>query len=138
MSVFEKYEQQANVWVKDMMDELGTDDPRRALACLRAGLQALRDRLTVEECADLAAQLPLVIRGMYFEGWRPTGKPIKARKREEFLGMVASHYGRPDEVEPEVIARATFRVLGRHVSVGELADVVLSLPDEITSLAGPG
>jgi uncharacterized protein (DUF2267 family) len=136
MSVFESANHLANVWVKDMMEVLGTTDPRRALSCLRAGLHALRDRLSVGEAADLAAQLPLLIRGLYFENWHPANKPLKIRKRDEFLALVARYYAPHREVLPAEIVRATFAVLGRHVTLGELADVVHSLPVGITQIAG--
>ncbi len=71
------------------------------LAILRA---TLHDRLPVEETAQLAAQLPMLIRGLYFEGWDPTGKPVKERHREDFLGRMQREMERYD-IDPERAAR---------------------------------
>src|SRR6516225_9161143 len=78
-----------NCWLKELMEELGWDDRQRAYHALGAVLHALRDRLTVAEAADLGAQLPMLIRGLYYEGWTPNGKPIKERRKEDFLAHIA-------------------------------------------------
>ena len=68
---FERAMEKADVWIKGMMRELGTDEPAHAYRALGALLQALRDRLGVNEAAQLAAQLPLLVRGLFYEGWHP-------------------------------------------------------------------
>lgn len=134
MRIFDRANQQATAWVKEMMAELGTDE-QRALHALRAGLQALRDRLTVDETAQLAAQLPLLIRGLFYEGWDPTGKPLRIRHRAEFLALVREKLGpRADRVAADDAVRALFRLLQRRVSAGELTDVVMTLPAELVAL----
>ena len=85
-----------------------------AYAILRATLHALRDRLTVKETGQLAAQLPMLIRVLYFEGWDPTGKPVKERHREDFLGRMRREMERYD-IDPER-PRAVFQVLANGVS----------------------
>jgi uncharacterized protein (DUF2267 family) len=37
----------------------------------------LRDRLTVEAAAHFAAQLPDLIRGVFYAGWDPSAVPVK-------------------------------------------------------------
>ena len=135
MNLFSKVSQQATVWVKDMMSELPTPDPEKALHALRAGLQALRDRLSVDEAAQLAAQLPLLVRGLFFEGWDPSGKPLRLRHKAEFLALVREKYRPREDAPPEQIVAALFRVLARRVSGGEISDVVASLPGEIAKVA---
>jgi uncharacterized protein (DUF2267 family) len=123
-----------NAWLKELSEELGWEDRRQAYHALRAVLHALRDRLTVAETADLGAQLPLLIRGLYYEGWNPSGKPIKERKKEDFLAHIASAFSGHAEIYPEGIAWAVFKVLQRHVSAGEIGDVMHVLPAQIRSL----
>jgi uncharacterized protein (DUF2267 family) len=136
MDVFHRANEKANVWIKDMMAELGTDDPHAALHAMRAGLHALRDRLTIGEVADLSAQLPLVIRGLFFENWRPAGKPLRIRRPEEFLALVTENYAPRIDLPADLIIRALFRVLERHVTVGELTEVVMSLPQALARVVG--
>ena len=136
MHAFDRMNQQAASWVKGMMTQLRTDDEDKALHALRAGLQALRDRLSVEEAAQLAAQLPLIIRGMFFEGWDPSGKPLRIRHREDFLRLVGKKYGREDTAAADIVL-ATFHVLEDHVSRGEITDVMMGLPDELIDLVAP-
>ena len=138
LAVFDTTLQKTNAWLKEVMDELGNSDRHQAYLALRAVLHALRDRLTVEEVAQLGAQLPMLIRGFYYEGWDPTGKPVKERHKEDFLRHIhdyfkTTRYGEPN-VDPEQVARAVFRVLARRVSAGEIEDVVRILPTELREL----
>ena len=101
---------------------------------LRAILHALRDRITVEEVAQLGAQLPMLVRGFYYEGWDPTGKPVRVRRKETFLLGIAQQFPSADLIDPEKTARAVFRVLARRVSEGEIEDVKHVLPAGIRDL----
>ena len=73
LDVFDTTVHKTHVWLNDIMQELGWEDRHKAYLGLRTTLHALRDRLTVEETAQLAAQLPMLIRGLYYEGWDPRG-----------------------------------------------------------------
>src|SRR3979409_1993907 len=67
----------------------------QSYAALRGVLHALRDRLTVEEAAQFGAQLPMLVRGLYYEGWDPSKTPVKLR-RDEFVGRFAREAGLAD------------------------------------------
>jgi uncharacterized protein (DUF2267 family) len=138
MKLFDKINQQAGAWVKDMMSELGTRDSHKALHALRAGLHALRDRLSVDEAAQLSAQLPLLIRGLFFEGWDPSDKPLKIRHKDEFLALVRTRYAPRQDAAADDIVVALFRVMARHVSAGEITDVIMSLPEELVHIVDGG
>jgi uncharacterized protein (DUF2267 family) len=133
LTPFESTIQTTNIWLNDILVRLGWRDHQRAYHALRAVLHALRDRLTVEQAAALAAQLPMLVRGFYYEGWHPHGKPVKERHKEEFLAHIAAAF-RELEVDPEEVTRAVLQVLSKHVSAGEIASVKQSLPTELRSL----
>lgn len=67
----------AHTWVNAVAKEFDTDDREFAYAVLRAWLHTLRDRLTVEASAHFAAQLPDLIRGVFYAGWDPSAVPMK-------------------------------------------------------------
>ncbi len=131
MSVFELGK--AEIWINEMAQELGIGDEERAYLALRAGLHALRDRLTVEEAAHLAAQMPMMIRGLFFEGWHPGGRHEKLRSLSSFLDRIDRELLR-GELDAAKVARATFKLLDRHVSKGQLANVRHTLPHQIKDL----
>ena len=137
LDVFDSTVQKTNLWLKEIMDALEWDDRHKAYQALRATLQAVRDRLTTDEIAHLGAQLPLLIRGVYYEGWDPTSIPHKARHKEEFLAPIRHHFARDPRVDAEQVARAVFTVLAHSISAGELADIQHMLPKEVNELWPP-
>jgi uncharacterized protein (DUF2267 family) len=134
LEVFDTTVHRTNSWLKELMGELGAQDRHRAYQALRATLHALRDRLTVEEAAHLGAQLPMLVRGFYYEGWDPAGKPIKARSRDEFLVLVAEQLPDNQPFDPEQAVTAVLAVLERRVSEGEIKDIKQTLPAEVREL----
>ena len=82
--------QQTQEWLRRLRETGELANETEALAVLRAVLHQLRDRLTADEAADLGAQLPMLVRGFYFEGWRPNHKPDKMRTADEFLEGVSA------------------------------------------------
>ncbi len=134
LDVFDRAVHRANDWLKDIMMELNwQDDRHRAYLGLRATLHALRDRLLVEEAVQLGAQLPMLVRGFYYDGWTPAGKPRKERHREEFLAHIREQF-RDGDVDAEQVARAVFKMLSFRISKGEIKDIKGILPKEIGDL----
>lgn len=124
-----------HVWLNGIMQELHTLDRQEAFQAMRATLHAVRDRLPVDEAAHLAAQLPMVVRGVYYEGWRPAGKPEKCRDRAEFFGRMRQELTHEKlRRDPERTFRAVARTLSQHVTEGEVEEVKQSLPAEIREL----
>src|ERR1700716_965562 len=98
------------------MDIFGWRDRHTAYRALRAILHALRDRLTVDEVAQLAAQLPMLIRGLYYEGWDPGIRLLKERHLEQFLARIDQELRADEQLDPEQVARVVFEVMQRRVT----------------------
>jgi uncharacterized protein (DUF2267 family) len=134
MHDFDAALQKANEWVHEMATELGTADAHRGHTALRVGLHALRDRLGVAEVVQLGAQLPLVIRGLYYEGWNPSGKPVRVRRAEEFLELIDERAPLGLGFESQAVASALFRLLTHRLSPGEAEGLRHVLPRSISQL----
>lgn len=134
--IIERTVQKTNVWLRDAMQELEWISVQRSYLALRAVLHALRDRLMTPEVAQFGAQLPIFIRGIYYEGWNPSKTPVKDRRKESFLLQIVGDFAhtRNRNVDAEHVARAIFRVLQKHVPGNELEQVKNLLPHEIRNL----
>jgi len=131
LDVFDKTVQESNLWLKDIMDRLGTGDRHRAYSILRGVLHGLRDRIGSESAAHLGAQLPMLLRGVFYEGWDPTGKPTKERHAMAFLSRIGREMPCADTVEVEEGVRAVLDVLSKHVDRGEAVKLAAMLPLEL-------
>ena len=137
VDIIDRSVEKAHVWINDLAEELGSEDRQHAYRVLRAFLQALRDHLSVDETAALAAQLPVFIRGVFYEGWNPSRTPDHARDLESFLARIAKEAGLVGETEASMAATAANRVLSRHISAGEAGSVVHHLPQRLRELLNP-
>src|SRR3954451_18124744 len=103
--------QKTKEWLGDLSRELGTDDEAEAWRVLRAYLQVLRDRLTIDEAAQLAAQFPHLLRGVFYEGFDPGHQPERIRERDELLARLAELARLRSSDEAARAAAAATRVL---------------------------
>lgn len=125
--------QQTQEWLKALIEAGSYASETEALAVLRAVLHQLRDRLTPQEAVDLGAQLPLIVRGIYYEGWRPSKTPQKVRSQDEFLEGVSAKLA-PHPIGAEPATRDVFSLLAQAVDSGEIGDVINQLPKGIKEL----
>ncbi len=130
---FNRTLEKTNAWIRDLDQQLNWDNRDSAYHALRAVLHALRDRLSIGEVADLASQLPMLLKGVFYEGWRPHQEPPGLRL-DDFLNSIADAFPGDASVDPEEIARAVFHVVIRHVSAGEVEDIKNSLPQPLRQL----
>ena len=137
LDVLDRSVEKANVWINELAAELDGGDRHEAYRVLRAFLHTLRDRLTAEQNAQLAAQLPLVLRGIYFEGWQPSRTPLHYRDPVEFVDRVRSEALLAGDTEASFAVQAASTVLRRHVSAGEIEDVARTLPESLRALVVP-
>jgi uncharacterized protein (DUF2267 family) len=132
LDTFDKTVQQSNLWLKDVMERLNTYDRHHAYSTLRAVLHALRDRIGPENAAHLGAQLPMLLRGLFYEGWDPTGKPTKERHENAFLAHIARELPRaagPGEIEQGALA--VLDVLSKHIDRGAAVKLAAILPQDL-------
>lgn len=130
---FDRTLQKTHDWLNEIGDATGPDKQHQFHA-LRAVLWALRDRLTTEEAFHLSSHMPTLVRGIYWEDYRPTGKPDKYRSREEFLERVSQTLEGAAPINPEDAARAVFAAMQTHVSPGELEHVKGMVPEGVRDL----
>jgi uncharacterized protein (DUF2267 family) len=134
VAAFDQTLQKTNAWLREIRTELWWMESDRVYHALRAVLHALRDRLTLDEAVNLGAQLPMLLRGCYYEGWKPRRSPSPERTKEQFLAHVAREFRGDPQVDYEEIARAVFATVQKHVASGEIEDVKANLPAEIRKL----
>ena len=125
--------QQTRVWLKELQKSAELPDEEAALSVLRAVLHQLRDRLSVEEAVDLAAQLPTLVRGFYFEGWRPTKVPQKIHTKRKFLDQLTLKL-LPRPIPPETAVTRVFALIAHHCDPGEISDVMGQMPAPLQEL----
>ncbi len=136
LEVFDKTLQSTNIWLDEIMTELGPD---RQLAwhVLGAVLRALRDRLPLGLAAHLGSQLPILIRGTYYDQWTPSDKPLQTRSRDEFLDQVGQGLWNVRPVNVQKAVQVVFRTISNHVTAGQVRKVRDSLPKDVASLWPP-
>lgn len=120
-------------WLKELRDKGELADEAAAYSVLRSVLHRLRDRLTFEEAVDLGAQLPLIVRGVYYDGWRPHRVPQKIRSKEKFLDALTEEL-LPYSYPVDWAVCHVFELLAQHCDPGEIADVIGQMPADIKEL----
>ena len=110
-------------WVHQIDEMMPWDDSNKTFRLLRAVLHTLRDMTGVEETAQFSAQLPLLLRGIYFEGWDPTATPAPLREKPDFLARVIDGFA-PDRLDqPEAAVIAVLGMINTRISAGEIRDI---------------
>lgn len=133
LEVIARNVQLAHDWINDLDCQLGWGDLHRSLRLLRVGLHALRDCLPIADAANFAAQLPLILRGLFYEQWRPTAAHIRM-DREAFIERIAGDFA-PDQLEDSADAiGAIFIVLEKKIGHGETAKLKHVLPHGVRDL----
>ena len=134
LGVFDKTVEKTNAWLDDVELVMNWQDRHKAYMALRAVLHALRDRLEPDEAVDLAAQLPMLVRGFFYEGWHPANKPRKYRHKEDFLQQVEKEAPSLHDAELERAVTAVFNVLSSRIEGGEIPQVRMMLPSDLREL----
>jgi uncharacterized protein (DUF2267 family) len=129
LDVFDKTLQTTNIWLDETMQAIGPDR-RLAWKVLSVVLRKLRDRIPLQLAAHLGAELPLLVRGTYYDQFEPGKLPLKC-DLEEFTAEVAEWLSDVRRVNPRDAMRAAFQVLSRHIPEGQIAKVQDALPKDL-------
>ena len=127
LEVFDKTLETTHVWLGEIMEDLGPDR-QVAWKVLSVVLRKLRDRLPIGLAAHLGAQLPILIRGVYYDQFEPSKLPTECDSREEFVAEVAEWLSDIRPVDPDEAVQSVFKVLSHHVDPGQIAKVREALP----------
>ncbi|MDX1629749.1 MAG: DUF2267 domain-containing protein [Fulvivirga sp.] len=140
---FDQYAAKGNQIVNEIAIELGFPENKElAGRLLRATLHTLRDRLTIPMSFQLMAQLPMVLKALYVEGWKYQEKPHRIKHIGEFIREVihedqpAGHHDIATAKDGENAVRAVLKVLRSHISEGEVVHILKSIPPDLRKLWG--
>lgn len=124
--------ERTNHWLNDVATGFETEDRRLAYRVTRSWLHTLRDRLPVTIAAHLAAQLPELLRGVFYEGWNPSKVPVKYDKAEYI-----ARFARNAQIHNTEVMKASSLVtaaMRRHLSDGVVNEAFGVLPGDIREL----
>jgi len=120
-------------WIDDLLRRLGWTDRERVYLVLLASLHALRDAVARDEAVYIGAQLPPLLRGLYYEGWHPSARSI-ARSRAAFLERVHDGVHRDPGIDAEEVARAVFALLAARLPAAEVEAARAATPKQLHNL----
>jgi len=135
LAVLDSTVQKTHEWLRDIKEELGLDDEQAAYLALRATLHALRDCLSTDQAAQFGAQLPMLVRGLYYEGWNPSAGRPRIGNVQNFLDSVRHELRVYLELQDAAhVVKAVLSVIDRYLSTGEIDKIVSSLCREMWEL----
>jgi uncharacterized protein (DUF2267 family) len=133
LQVFDRTLQITNIWLNEISEEIGPDR-KLAWAVLGAVLRTLRDRLPINTSAHLGAELPLLVRGAFYDHYQPERQPTALRTADQFLEEAEQQLTGQRPVNMKDSVQAVFGVLSRHLPPGAIEKVRCSLPEDIRRL----
>lgn len=120
-------------WIDDLKGRLGWRDRERVYLALLATLHALRDSLDRDAAVYVGAQLPALLRGLYYDGWHPAARP-PAVDRAAFLDRIHDGVHRDLGIDPDQVARAVFALLAARMPPAEVEDAKAATPPTLHNL----
>jgi uncharacterized protein (DUF2267 family) len=133
LAVFDKTLQTTNTWLDEIMATVGPDR-QVAWHTLGVVLRAVRDRIPPPLAAHLGAELPLLVRGAYYDQYRPDSAPNRVRDLESFLAHVSEGLSDIRPVNPKDAVTSVLGVLSGHLPRGQCEKVRDALPDALKTL----
>ena len=134
LQVIDHTVQLTHEWINELTERLGWTSKRSALHLMRSVLHQVRDRLSNEELAHFSAQLPILIRGMLFEGWVPDRPPRSGRNVDAMTAEITASLGDDAEFRGAGDISCVFDLLNNRISRGEVEDIRANLPEGLRKL----
>jgi uncharacterized protein (DUF2267 family) len=137
---FDKYSTEANQWLAVVSRHLGLHDRQQAGRIFRAVLHALRDRIPASDAVQFGAQLPIIWKGIYFDGFKLRKEPVVIRDAQEWLMFIASHdafaegHDFPTAEHTRLAFQGVMAALEELLSSGQYTQVVHALHADIQEL----
>lgn len=131
LAVFDRTLQETNEWLRMIEERLQPCDRQDAYVALRAVLHVLRDRLPDYAVTGLSSQMPMLIRGLFLEGWKTDVPPTNIRDPNDFADAVAKRFPPKFPREPQAVLKAVLDVLGSRITEGEARKVIGCLPESL-------
>ena len=137
---FNKYTIQGNLFLSQLADELNMPKNKtRTLHILKAVLHGIRNRISPEESAQFMAQLPMLLKAVYVDGWQIGKHQKRINTLEEFVDEVYDLGGAykglafGDRIEAERGIQSVLKILKNYISEGEFNDILASMPTKLRS-----
>jgi uncharacterized protein (DUF2267 family) len=134
LAVFDTTVQDSNLWLKDIEAQLDGSERQEAYAALRAVLHALRDRLSAQAAVNFAAQLPMLLRGLFFEGWTLPEKPVRTHNEDDFLANVQVYLPPRYRFDALSCTRIVFATTAKFTSTDEARKLMAQVPEHVRAL----
>jgi uncharacterized protein (DUF2267 family) len=141
MANIQKYAEEANSFFKEVAQELQIpEDTELAARVTTAVFHTLRERITVEESMHLISNLPMILKGIYVDGWKIMKHVYNADTLEEFLNEVRQHAPRTGDHDfggkqmAKDTVKAVISVLRRYLDEGEIRHIQEQLPEGVAAL----
>ena len=131
LAVFDTTLQETNEWLRLVEERLQGCERQQSYLALRAVLHVLRDRLPEHAVLGLSAQVPMLVRGILLEGWRPGGGPSGIRNPDEFADAVAESFPPSFPREPQAALKAVLEVISLRITEGEVRKIIGCLPEPL-------
>lgn len=134
LPVFDDTLHTTNTWLHEITSRCDLRDRQQGYRLMRVCLHTIRDAISVTASANLTAQLPMLIRGIYYEGWEPASVPKRIRSVDAFLEDIEASFSEVPDFDGAAAFIEFISVMAMHVSPGELAHLQKMMPEEIKPL----
>lgn len=135
LKVFDRTLEKTHQFINDVSAAINVQDKHITMIGIKAVLHTLRDRIPLEEAVQLGSQLPVLLAGFYYQGWKPSVTPTKERSLTAFVDKVKENLPEGDyPIDIQALIEGVFMILSQSISKGEIEEVINMLPKDVQSL----